>query len=148
MKNDDLMNLEGEWTYRSYHNDPDPSKDERWFIAKLTLAQDENGILKGKLDSGNPEEVYVIEGQIHKDGTKNNATDDKCFNIDMIATGATKQTQGHEYNYYGRLIPKWPEGKSQRTAFIGTNIRAKVPDDPSAEGKVGCFIVTKKDPMN
>lgn len=147
MENDDFMNLEGSWIYRSYHNNPDPSTDDRWFIAELLLKQDKDGNLKGKLDSGNPDEVYTIEGKIHNDGTRNNTTRDKCFYINMVATGATEQTKGHEYKYLGRLIPKWSEGRNQRTAFVGTNIRTKFPGNPSQEGIVGCFVVTKKDSM-
>jgi hypothetical protein len=148
MQNDNFMNLEGNWVYRSYHNNPDPSKDDRWFIAQLTLKQHEDGTLEGKLDSGNPEEVYDIKGKIHDDGTRNSDTKDKSFYINMVASGATEQTKGHEYKYLGRLIPKWPEGKNQRTAFIGTNIRTKFPGDQSQEGVVGCFIVTKRDSID
>jgi hypothetical protein len=145
MMNDDVMNIEGKWTYRSYHNLPDPSKDDRWGIYELTLKQDVDGFLEGKLDSGSPEEVYTVQGKIHNDGTRNADSKDKCFNINMIATGATNQTAGHEYRYLGRIIPKWQTGKNQRTAFIGTNIRTKYPGNPSQEGVVGCFVATKKD---
>src|ERR671922_75493 len=97
MDKNDFFNLEGEWTYRSYHNNPDPSTDDRWGIYTLTLKQDKDGNLEGKLDSGDPEEVYVIRGRINKDGTRNDTTKDKCFSISMIASGATDLTKGHEY---------------------------------------------------
>lgn len=63
----------------------------------------------------------------------------------MEASVATEQTKGHLYKYHALLIPKWPEGKNQIKAFIGTNVRAINPDNPSREGKVGCFIATKTD---
>lgn len=48
------LNLEGHWIYRSYHNNPDPEQDDRWFIADLTLNQSSDVSLTGKLDSGDP----------------------------------------------------------------------------------------------
>jgi hypothetical protein len=138
-----MTNLNGKWTYRSYHNNPDPSEDDRWGIYELSLEQNGYGILQGKLDSGDPDEVYMIEGNIDNNRSEDYDNHDKCFNIKMSATGSTKQTEGHIYKYQGQLIPRWPEGKNQVTAIIGTVIRTKYPNNPSQEGIVGCFVATK-----
>jgi hypothetical protein len=143
LSNYKFANLEGKWTYRSYHNNPDSSADDRWGIYSLSLKQDKEGRLSGKLDSGDPSDQYAVEGKLHHEGTHNDPAQDGCFNIQMVSSGSTKQTEGHVYKYQGRLIPKWSEGKNQIPSFVGTVIRTKFPGNPSQEGIVGCFIATK-----
>lgn len=126
------LDLTGMWTYRSFHNDPDPAIDSRWFIAELTLELAKNGSLKGILKAEDPKYQYCIEGWLK---------DDK---IELRAVGATPDTQGHEYGYLGYYQCPWPNGKSQVPCFSGSVIRAKRPDDPTKEGKVGSFTAVKK----
>ena len=133
--------LNGNWTYRSYHNDPDPSADVRWFVASMNLQQSGDRIV-GELDSGNPDYRYEISGRLDGSHVVYDTTPDwweERESIVMKAVGNTAATRGHEYQYVGNVHPAWPEGKDQVLAFAGSMSRVRRPDDPSLEGKVGSF---------
>lgn len=135
--------LDGVWTYRSFHNDPDPNVDPRWFVASLELRQLPDGTLRGRLDSGDPDYIYEVDGFLDETSvryeTEPNWWDDRLLII-MRARGITTATRGHEYEYAACYQPRFPMGKSQGQAFVGSVLRAKRPDDPNLEGKVGSFV--------
>lgn len=126
------LDLTGVWTYRSFHNDPDPAIDSRWFIAELSLDQAPNGALKGFLKAEDLKYQYGVGGWLKGD------------QIELKAVGTTPDTQGHEYDYRGYYQGLWANGVNQLPCFSGSIIRAKRPDDPTKEGKVGSFTAVKR----
>ncbi len=136
----------GCWTYRSFHNEPDPNADPKWFVAELNLQQIAGEIV-GELDSGYPEYRYAVSGSLNGDHVNYQTTpewwDDREIAV-LRAIGDTKETRGHVYEYVGHFAPEWPQGKDQVDAFTGTVSRVRRPDDPTKDGKVGSFITVRK----
>ena len=142
--------LNGVWTYRSFHNDPNPDADPVWFIATLELRQYPDGSLRGRLDSGDPDYVYDVSGFIDETSVRYEMEpewwDDRLM-IVMHGVGATPATEGHEYEYVAYYQPSFPTGKDQIRSFVGSVLRSKRPDDPTKEGKVGSFTAVLRGPL-
>lgn len=136
----------GTWTYRSYHNDPDPNADVTWFVAEMRIVQSGDKI-SGILDSGHPDYQYKLQGYLDEKNVHYEQRpewwDDRMILV-MTAKGMTEATKGHVYEYRGHLVPKWINGKNQVPAFVGSISRSKRPDDPTKEGKIGSFITVFK----
>ena len=145
--------LSGTWTYRSYVLESDVTKDTKWFVAELTLDQEQTGKLSGTLVGyGADGELdgrysYAVSGEIDQRNVSYRQSpewwDDRAI-IVLRAVGKTGATKGHVYGYRGWLQPLWPDGKRQADAFVGTLCRLKRPDDPTLEGKTGSFIAVKR----
>ena len=62
----------------------------------------------------------------------------------IIGTGrANTPTAGWEYDYYGYLAYRWPNGVNQVPALVGSVIRAK-PHNGAPAGFVASFIAVKQ----
>jgi hypothetical protein len=142
--------IEGIWTYRSFHNDPDPKADPRWFVASLQLRQREDGTLHGRLDSGDPDYIYDVDGFLDESPMRYELEpewwDDRLA-IVLHARGATAATKGHEYRYAAFYQPRFPDGRAQAKAFVGSVLRFKRPDDHKLEGTVGTFMAVWRAPL-
>jgi hypothetical protein len=126
--------VSGKWTYRSFNNDPDPKADVGWFIAEMRLQQGGDGEVAGMLNADDPRYAYRLHGAIDKSGR-----------IEMTASGTTSETNGHEYRYIGHFQESWSGAVNQIPCFSGSVLRAKRPDNPALEGKVGSFTSVRRE---
>lgn len=114
----------GTWTYRSFHNKPqevEDFNDIRLWQATLTLQEDSQNLLTGRIESG--PYTLMVNGTI----TSECGTSKVC----LRALGQdNSQTAGWVYDYIGFLAPSWVEGDQQRPAIVGTVIRT-LPHQPN-----------------
>jgi hypothetical protein len=158
--------LAGQWTYRSYRNDPsvlvnaDPGPAVQALgaiygsdnvanaaaaVKALNLIFGEGTItfdppagdaLTGNLDMGGGL-VLDLKGTM-----QTNPTGD--ISIAVIGTGrAGTKTENWEYDYKATTTPKWPNGVNQVPTLVGTVIRAK-PHNGAPAGVVASFIAIKR----
>ena len=135
--------LAGTWTYRSFHNDPapvgrDPNKalDLIFAEAVFTFEIPSKTTLKGAIDWPG--------GGLDLQGTIRPGVEGAAPTVDIVGTGrAGTGTAGWEYDYYGQLAHRWPNGVDQVPAFVGSVIRAK-PHGSSPAGYVASFIAVKR----
>jgi hypothetical protein len=155
----------GQWTYRSYLNDPsvmvnadpDPaaqalspiygSDNVANAVAALkalnlifgegiiTFDPPAGNALTGNLDMGGGL-VLDLKGTMQ-------TTPSGDIGIVVIGTGrAGTKTEGWEYDYKATTAPKWPNGVDQVPTLVGTVIRAK-PHNGEPAGVVASFIAIK-----
>jgi len=139
--------LTGTWTYRSYHNQPNPDEEERWIEAELELTQQADGSLEGVMRPTQPGYEYAMSGFVDTRNVRYETTPDwwdERMIIVLVGKGATSDTRGHEYEYRGQMVVDWPNAEAQVDALVGSVVRAKRPDDPTQEGNVGSFIAVRK----
>lgn len=145
------MPFTGNFVYQSlYHNQNVEEADSEkilWFRAEMNLQQIGDNLV-GELDSGNPEYKYSLSGNIDQNNiridTKPNWWEERLI-IVLEAAGNTPKTKGHLYEYRGFHEPKWPRGKNQIQAFVGTAMKSIRPDDPTQEGYVGSFYSVRRE---
>lgn len=134
--------IEGKWTYRSFHNRPEPVgvDAERALAlifaeAELTFEQPSGSVLKGKIDW--PSGGLDLKGAIRP------SVDENSFIIDVVGVGRRgTSTAGWEYDYFAHLAHNWPDGVNQRPALVGSVLRAK-PHGSAAAGYVASFVAVK-----
>ena len=131
--------LNGNWTYRSFINNPDPKvafNDLEFAVAQLTIRPAAFGVLDGRLSFGT--DGLALKGTI---------TYGNPFTLRFEGTGDSAGTKGWVYDYLGFLAPAWPNGIDQRPAIVGTIVRTVTHSDGQAKaGFVASFIAVKRDP--
>jgi hypothetical protein len=141
--------LVGNWTYRSWLNDPNPvdvtppaKMCERltsilFAEAKLVIKDAFGGQLKGKLDMGSSGSLTLF-GSV---GYGN------PFSVRFQGVGKDKNSPsaGWVYDYIGWLVPAWPNGVDQRSAIVGSVIRTVPHSNGKAKaGLVASFVAVKQ----
>ncbi len=129
------------WTYRSYRNDPtlingDASKALALLFAEASMIFEtpaHPGELKGVLDMGGGYYLDLSGKMVPAQGAA-----PALITLSGIGRAGTP-TDGWEYDYRGYLVQAWPNGVSQRPAFVGSVIRAK-PHDGAPAGYTASFI--------
>lgn len=129
----------GAWTYRSFVNDPDMSKDFNdleFGRGELVIDEFDPGTFSGRL----------IFSDTYQFGLYGASSFGNPYVVRFQGTGDTGDSQGQIYNYTGHLVPIWPDGAEQRTVIVGSVIRT-VPHDggKAAAGFVASWIAVKKD---
>lgn len=128
----------GTWTYRSFHNEPEPvdSFDElRLAQAELTLEAVGSDLLSGRLSFG--DDYLAMSGTVQ---------DADPPTVRLRATGLEgTATAGWIYDYVGYLAPFWPEGDSQRPALVGTVIRTAPHEPKRPAGHSYSFVAVSRD---
>jgi hypothetical protein len=125
----------GRWTYRSYHNDPDPELSRQPFgTGTLVLDEADYGHLSGSLLGGGGWTLSLVGGYTYGNP----------FALRFQGSGDI----GGErwvYDYVGYLVPIWPNGVDQRAAIVGSVIRT-VPHNNGQEpaGYSASFIAVKQ----
>jgi hypothetical protein len=126
----------GSWSYRSFRNDPDLSKDFndlRFGAGTLELAESEFGRLSGSL-GGEGWSLNLVGGYTYGNP----------FSLRFQGSGEI----GGEmwvYDYVGYLVPIWPNGVEQRPALVGSVIRTIPHSNGQAQaGYVASFIAVKQ----
>ncbi|MGH4014878.1 MAG: hypothetical protein ACRDSL_13360 [Pseudonocardiaceae bacterium] len=128
----------GTWTYRSFHNKPEPvdSFDEiRFAQAELTLEENGLDLLSGRLSFG--DDYLRMSGTVQ-------STDPPTVRLQATGVEDTA-TAGWTYDYLGYLTPRWPEGDAQRPAIIGTVIRTLPHEPERPAGYSGSFVAVSRD---
>ena len=126
----------GSWSYRSFRNDPDLSKDFndlRFGAGKLELTESEFGRLSGSL-GGEGWNLNLVGGYTYGNP----------FSLRFQGSGEI----GGEmwvYDYVGYLVPIWPNGVDQGPAIVGSVIRTVPHSSGQAKaGYVASFIAVKQ----
>jgi hypothetical protein len=135
--------IAGQWTYRSFHNDPAPVGDDAEKALALIFAEAEFTFqlvseteLKGIIDWGS--------GGLDLKGSIQPASATAPLGVAIIGLGRPgSQTDGWEYDYNACLAHQWPDGVNQVAALVGSVIRAK-PHGGAPAGYVASFIAVKR----
>jgi hypothetical protein len=134
--------LAGTWTYRSFLNDPDPSKpfnDLQFAVAELTFQEADFGVISGRLSFG--DDYLKLAGTL---------TYGNPFAARFQGVGATAGTieDGHPwvYDYLGFVAPAWPSGTADNPpAIVGTIVRTVAHSQGQAKaGFVASFIALRR----
>jgi hypothetical protein len=126
----------GSWSYRSFRNDPDLSKefnDLRFGAGTLELTESKFGRLSGSL-GGAGWNLNLVGGYTYGNP----------FSLRFQGSGDI----GGEtwvYDYVGYLVPIWPNGVEQRPALVGSVVRTVPHSNGQAQaGYVASFIAVKQ----
>ncbi|UXI69768.1 hypothetical protein [Tahibacter amnicola] len=118
----------GSWSYRSFLNDPD-----------LQVAP--NDLLFGsgtiQIMSADP---AILVGTIGGPGWQLALTGSRSYGNPMEIRFQGKGVVGGAewiYDYVGWLVPAWPNGVNQKTAMVGSIVRAIPHPTTSPDGKTG-----------
>lgn len=138
-----LAGIEGKWTYRSFHNRPEPVGDDADKALRLIFAEAEftfqppsGSTLEGKIDWAG--------GGLDLRGTIRPDVEANSFIVDFVGSGRPgTSTAGWEYDYYAQFAHHWPNGVDQRPALVGSVLRAK-PHGSAPAGYVASFIAVKR----
>ncbi|MER9107500.1 hypothetical protein NKH95_26695 [Mesorhizobium sp. M0848] len=133
----------GTWTYRSFHNNPDPVNGDPQKALDLFFAEAEFRFdaiseteFKGVIDWGSG--GLDLTGIIKPGGA------DTPVAFAIVGIGRSRsQTDGWEYDYNGCLAYKWPSGTKQVPSLVGSLIRAK-PHNGAPAGYTASFIAVRK----
>ena len=126
----------GDWSYRSFRNNPDLSvefNELRFGAGNLVIEEVCFGEIAGTLGG---------DGWSLK--LKGRASYGSPFEIRFQGRG---EISGELwiYDYHGFLAPQWPNGNAQRAAIIGTIVRTAPHSGGQAEaGYVASWIAVKK----
>jgi hypothetical protein len=135
--------LEGTWTYRSFHNNPNPvgGDAERalgliFAEAVFTFEKPGGDVLQGAIDW--PGGGLDLKGTVKPDPTTGSVV------VELVGSGRPNtSTDGWQYDYYAELAHAWPNGVDQVPALVGSVIRAK-PHGAAAAGYTASFIAVKQ----
>jgi hypothetical protein len=129
----------GDWTYRSFINDPDISKDFHdleFGRGELVIEDFAPGSFNGRL-------VFSDTYQFKLSGSS--SLDHPPFSVRFQGVGDTADSQGQIYDYIGYLVPDWPNGIGQRPAIVGSVIRTVAHNGgKAAAGVVSSWIALKR----
>ena len=126
----------GRWTYRSFLNDPDLSKefnDLRFGAGLLELGEPDYGRLSGTL-GGEGWSLGLVGGYTYGNP----------FTVRFQGSG---EIGGERwiYDYVGYLVPIWPNGIDQIPAIVGSVIRTVPHSDGQARaGYSASFMAVKQ----
>jgi hypothetical protein len=130
----------GTWTYRSFVNNPDISKDFNdleFGRGDLIIEQLAPGIFEGRLSFG---DTYQFRLRGVADFSSVPCT------VRFEGVGDTKDSKEQVYDYMGFFVPMWSNGVDQRPALVGSAVRTVAHNGGRARaGVVGSFIALKRD---
>jgi hypothetical protein len=126
----------GRWTYRSFHNDPELSKEFnelRFGAGTLVLDEPDYGRLSGSL-GGEGWNLSLVGGYTYGNP----------FALRFQGSGDISGERW-VYDYVGYLVPIWPNGVDQRPAIVGSVIRTVPHSNGQARaGYSASFIAVKQ----
>ncbi|NCJ05428.1 hypothetical protein GS597_02645 [Synechococcales cyanobacterium C] len=125
----------GQWSYRSFINNPDLSvefNELQFGLGNLVLEAPQFGEVAGTLGG----EGWSLD-------LKGWSSYGSPFEIRFQGNGVIGGEQW-VYDYHGFLAPKWPNGNAQRAAILGTIVRTIPHSNGQAEaGFVASWIAVK-----
>lgn len=139
--------LAGNWTYRSYHNDPalvgnDPNAALAMIFGEgvFTFAIKGKTKVTGKLDMGSG---YILT----LSGTARQGRGENPLALHLIGLGVDgSPTAGWRYDYYCWPGYEWPDGIDQVPSLVGTVVRVKPHGPQSPAGVTASFIAVSQGP--
>jgi hypothetical protein len=136
--------LTGQWTYRSFVNNPVPVDGDAQKALQLIFGEGDlsfvsadDQLFKAVLDFGGGAAMDLY-GSLYVGHGVNPPT--------LLITGTGREgtsTAKWVYQYQGYIVPGWAEGVNQVPAIVGTVIRT-LPHDGGAAGVVVSFVAVKK----
>jgi hypothetical protein len=133
--------LTGLWHYRSFRNRTDVIPDANKLLfgeGDLSLTESQIGNLGGAGDFGDGDTMSYV-------GVVSRGTG---VTVRFQGRGTGKGNSDWLYDYWGVLVPEWPNGVNQVTAIVGSVVRSAPHGDGSGgvalPGLVASFIVLKK----
>jgi hypothetical protein len=130
----------GAWTYRSFMNNPDLSKDFNdleFGRGELIIERLAPGIFEGRLSFG---DTYQFRLRGSADFSSVPCT------VRFEGIGDTSDSKDQVYDYIGFFVPMWSNGVDQRPALVGSTVRTVAHNGGRArQGVVGTFIALKRD---
>lgn len=134
----------GQWTYRSYHNDPALVGDDAAAALALIFGEgvfdlhlDDPVHFSGTLNMG-PDYALTLAGTIDP------VSPDGAFAIVGLGIDGTP-TAGWRYDYRGVAAAMWPNAVPQIPCLLGTVIRVN-PHGPNAPAGVTASFVAVRQP--
>ena len=138
-----MNNLEGNWTYRSFINNPeevgnDPQKALALIFGegKLSIQSTGPSLFRGDLDFGGGAGMDLFGEVVDGAGVSPTV---------LIITGTGRpatSTAGWGYQYKGYVVPQWSEGVNQVPVIVGTTIRT-VPHNGGPAGVTASFVIVR-----
>jgi hypothetical protein len=129
--------LTGNWTYRSFLNDPDPG-------ASFDSLEFGLGTLRID-DSPLNEFAGVLEGDGWSLQLQGSTTWGNPFEVRFQGSGVVEGEEW-KYDYLGYVVKPWPNGVDQRMAIVGSIVRTLPDGDGAPAGEVCSWIAVKQDP--
>jgi hypothetical protein len=128
----------GNWTYRSFINDPNISKD----FNDLEFGRGELQIEDFAPSSFNGRLVF---GETYQFRLSGSSSFGNPFTVRFQGVGDAADSLGQIYDYVGYLIPVWPNGVQQRPALVGSVVRTVPHNGGTAPaGIVASWIALKR----
>jgi hypothetical protein len=128
----------GNWTYRSFINDPNISKD----FNDLEFGRGELQIEDFAPSSFNGRLVF---GETYQFRLSGSSSFGNPFTVRFQGVGDAADSLGQIYDYVGYLIPIWPNGVQQRPALVGSVVRTVPHNGGTAPaGIVASWIALKR----
>lgn len=135
--------ISSKWTYRSFHNDPNPVGEDPKKALALIFAEAQLSIepvsstdFFGLLDWDG--------GGMDLKGTMTQGSPDTPVAFSAVGYGRPgTSTDGWEYAYNGCLAYKWPNGVGQVPALVGSIVRVK-PHGSGPAGYTASFVAVMK----
>lgn len=119
------QDLKGEWTYRSFVNDPKPVGGDS--NAALALIFGEGALTVTRADSGGFSAALSFGGKAVMDLVGSFTPSAGGAPAVIAARGKGRKGSGIEnfvYDYIFYPVAPWPDGIDQRQALVGTVVRA------------------------
>jgi hypothetical protein len=137
--------LDGNWTYRSYRNDPqlvdgNAAKALAMIFGEgvFSFAMKGKTKLTGKLDMGS-NYVLTLTGKVSPARGASPST----FHI--VGLGVPNSpTANWRYDYHGWPAYEWPDGVDQVPSLVGSVVRVVAHGPKSPAGVVATFIAVKQ----
>jgi hypothetical protein len=136
--------LNGNWTYRSFINNPAPVGDDANKALQLIFGEGELRIsyaggrnFKAVLDFGGGAAMDLFGTIVDGGGVAPQV---------LLITGTGREgtsTAKWVYQYQGYVVPDWAEGVNQVAAIVGTVIRT-IPHGTGKAGVVASFVAVKQ----
>jgi len=131
--------LVGHWTYRSFINDPEISRDFNnleFGRGELVIEDFTPGTFDGRL----------IFGDTYQFKLSGSSSFGNPFTLRFQGVGDTADSQGQIYDYVGYLVPVWPNGVNQRFTLVGSIVRTVPHNGGKAKvGVVASWIALRRD---
>lgn len=135
----DSPELVGEWTYRSFRDDPDletEPNDLLFGAGTLTIESISDGHFRGRLDFG-PDHQLALKGWI---------TFGNPPTVRFQGVGDKPGSSDWVYDYQGYQVLEWPNGENQRLVMVGSIVRTEPHSGGQAPaGVVASWIAVKRE---
>lgn len=131
--------IAGVWTYRSFHNDPNPVGDDPKKALDLIFAEAKLAI-EPVSSSDFTATLDWDGGGMDLKGSMIKGSPDTPVAFSAVGYGRPgTSTDSWEYAYNGCLAYKWPDGIDQVPSLVGSIVRVK-PHDGRPAGYTASFV--------